>query len=782
MLQLIGLGTTAGDRTGTKARLGGEIINSNFAYLEDKIDKAAVVTVEAGYSLAVNVVTFNTGSQWTLNGSNYTNPAAVAITIPFAAAGKLRIDLIVYNTSNTFTKIPGAEVTATPIMPAKPLNTIKAALFLVSATTVADMGNVAGFNGSIIPSSTPTGTGKAFWLATQNGTYTNFGGVVVAVNSFAVISRSDAGVFSVSATTLDLTAYKKIIDNVKIETWTAKAFASGDQVTSLGKDWICNADTLTTDIPGTSIKWVERLSGYQINDKTYTDLSGWLFVNIDANNNIGFGIDSNGVFQIFTKLKVGGYEILTEGTQFILDYKANNPSDYTNLSGYVQANIDASGKMRDAVDLDGVWNIFMQLRKLILLGNYEIKTETTYDLAQYLNVWTDSANKILMGLKSDLSFEAGGINLTERVVKSRLIDSVNAWIFQKHVNGKTIIQAQSKLNGTFQTLSKTNCQNYNPSTSIDGLKTIWTTDDNEKFDAPLSLVYKNTDGSGNIEQVLPSFAFGGFGDSLLAGTGDDSGGFFVRAMTSLSIPYLNLAVGGQNSNNRGVAVGFLPMTVTVTGNSIPASGTVAITSYNITPFNVNGPYKVFGTLCGVDGWISSASSGTVLTFNILTPLATATSCPAGSLFIPSKNSFNAGGIDRFTDIRTDNMMWIWEMHNDSSTSNTIDNFNLFRNWIKPINKRIIVIGRTNDTYSSSQADSNTLKSYYLSQKDVIFIDAMALALANANGTAGDLAAVAGNWMPPSLTTDTIHYNPTFHAIISAEIVSKITAVNWNTKY
>lgn len=65
------------------------------------------------------------------------------------------------------------------------------------------------FLGSITPSSTPTGTGKAFWTATQAGTYTNFGGVVVSANSFAVISRDALGAFSISQTALDLTEYAK---------------------------------------------------------------------------------------------------------------------------------------------------------------------------------------------------------------------------------------------------------------------------------------------------------------------------------------------------------------------------------------------------------------------------------------------------------------------------------------------------------------------------------------------------------------------------------------------
>jgi hypothetical protein len=68
---------------------------------------------------------------------------------------------------------------------------------------------------SIAPTSAaPAGTGIASFTATQAGTYTNYGGVVVAANSFAIISRSATGVFSISQTALDLTSYAKIVDTV----------------------------------------------------------------------------------------------------------------------------------------------------------------------------------------------------------------------------------------------------------------------------------------------------------------------------------------------------------------------------------------------------------------------------------------------------------------------------------------------------------------------------------------------------------------------------------------
>lgn len=66
---------------------------------------------------------------------------------------------------------------------------------------------------------------------------------------------------------------------VKITPWTAGAFLLGDQVNYLGKDWVSNAATVAGDVPGTSTKWVERLSGYAVVDTAmgFTNFSEYEF-------------------------------------------------------------------------------------------------------------------------------------------------------------------------------------------------------------------------------------------------------------------------------------------------------------------------------------------------------------------------------------------------------------------------------------------------------------------------------------------------------------------------
>jgi hypothetical protein len=132
MIQNINLGAAANDKSGDSARSGGDKINKNFAYLEAKMDNGSSLVSETGFSLTANDLTMNVGWSWIINGVAYTNPAAVVINIPFAASGLQRIDLIVLNTSNTFTRVAGIESADNTVAPAIPANSIQATLVVIT--------------------------------------------------------------------------------------------------------------------------------------------------------------------------------------------------------------------------------------------------------------------------------------------------------------------------------------------------------------------------------------------------------------------------------------------------------------------------------------------------------------------------------------------------------------------------------------------------------------------------------------------------------------------------
>jgi hypothetical protein len=96
-------------------------------------------------------------------------------------------------------------------------------------------------------------TGNIHAIGVGAGTYTNWGGMVIPANNIGTLSRVDC-VYSVY-----LTAF---VDINKILPWVAQVYQINAQVNYLGKDWVSNAATVAGDVPGTSSKWVERLSGY----------------------------------------------------------------------------------------------------------------------------------------------------------------------------------------------------------------------------------------------------------------------------------------------------------------------------------------------------------------------------------------------------------------------------------------------------------------------------------------------------------------------------------------
>lgn len=212
--------------------------------------------------------------------------------------------------------------------------------------------SVTGVTGiSITPADAPTGTGIASWVAVTPGTYTNFGGVVVTANSLAVISRSAAGTFSISQTALNLTNYLQKTDNIKITPWTAKSYASGDQVNYLGKDWVSNAATVAGDVPGTSNKWVERLSGYGNEIKGKASL----FVGKNKFNKNDISIISN-------------YYLYTNGVQFASTGKY--------ISHFIP--IKAGEKLGGSGvwKANGVAQVLYDLNKNFLIGIENVSTVT----------------------------------------------------------------------------------------------------------------------------------------------------------------------------------------------------------------------------------------------------------------------------------------------------------------------------------------------------------------------------------------------------------------------
>jgi len=119
--------------------------------------------------------------------------------------------------------------------------------------------------GGVTEASAVPPTGNIHAIGVGEGTYPNWGGMVIPTNNIGTLQRV-GGVYSVS-----LSPY--VLPDAKINPWTATTYASGKQTSRDGKFWEANTNTLSTDIPGISSKWDEMLSGYT-NKKEFYKLIG----------------------------------------------------------------------------------------------------------------------------------------------------------------------------------------------------------------------------------------------------------------------------------------------------------------------------------------------------------------------------------------------------------------------------------------------------------------------------------------------------------------------------
>ena len=220
----------------------------------------------------------------------------------------------------------------------KPVSTAQQAAIVAQITNSTIINNVT--TSSAIPA-----TGNIHALGVGPGTYTNWGGMVVPNNNIGTLQRVGS-VYSVSLTPINfsivdslsstnttnaLSANQGRVLDLKIAqgivNWTAKAFLINDEVSHLGKLWQANAAIISTDVPGTSSKWVEILSGYSLTgyvkptlgknlyDKTkntigfYLNFDNTLVANASLQTSDYIAINSSTLYQITSALFLSYYDI-----------------------------------------------------------------------------------------------------------------------------------------------------------------------------------------------------------------------------------------------------------------------------------------------------------------------------------------------------------------------------------------------------------------------------------------------------------------------------------------
>ena len=88
------------------------------------------------FTLENPVLNINAGWIWKLSGTNYSNGADVSFTIPYCSTGRSRIDYIIPNNTNGFSRVSGVQTLGFPIAPQIPANGLYVTFFIVSDASV----------------------------------------------------------------------------------------------------------------------------------------------------------------------------------------------------------------------------------------------------------------------------------------------------------------------------------------------------------------------------------------------------------------------------------------------------------------------------------------------------------------------------------------------------------------------------------------------------------------------------------------------------------------------
>ncbi|MDR7230643.1 hypothetical protein J2X45_001734 [Caulobacter sp. BE264] len=261
--------------------------------------------------------------------------------------------------------------------------------------------------------------------------------------------------------------------------------------------------------------------------------------------------------------------------------------------------------------------------------------------------------------------------------------------------------------------------------------------------------------------VYPTRQLTLFGDSLTnAGLGVSNVG------SVLGITAVNRGISGQGIADIAIRQGGLRPAITVSGNTIPASGVVAVTAISpATGYRVGSGYSFVGTLAGVAGTLARDNAN-AWTFT-RTADGADVACPPGSLFVHDAQSLPAQN-----DVQS-----IWVGRNNVGDATFLADLQsgvaLMVGFLKPLVKRYAIISVTNGQSegigtSAYQkiADANA---YLAATYGDFFYDLRSdfiqhgLTVVGLTASSDDLAAIAADKPPPSLMGDSIHPNNTGYA-------------------
>lgn len=271
-------------------------------------------------------------------------------------------------------------------------------------------------------------------------------------------------------------------------------------------------------------------------------------------------------------------------------------------------------------------------------------------------------------------------------------------------------------------------------------------------------------------KLMPSSQIVALGDSTAEGAGASGSANAWRTLLGnvLGITVVNKGIGGSNAEQIAARYGAVPTILTVSGNSIPASGSASITS--IAPVILyNGgstsTRTISGTIGGSPVRITAVSPAQTYTIEQLGTPSGALAVPADSVFVP----------DDGNTIYQDSYLIVCAGTNNSAGNpyNAVENIKAIAYRNQAYFKRVFVVsprnnGVTQPSGSPEHANimiMNRLLAAYFGEN---FLDVRSFLIHDALGVMGltptsqDLTDIANDCIPSQLRADGLHSNNTGH--------------------
>lgn len=276
-----------------------------------------------------------------------------------------------------------------------------------------------------------------------------------------------------------------------------------------------------------------------------------------------------------------------------------------------------------------------------------------------------------------------------------------------------------------------------------------------------------------------------YGDSMTAGFGLPAGSSWPSRLQE-SLPSgstaVNYGVSGQTAQEIALRQGGMTINLSFPSNTIPASGSVTVTTPDGVIWGSTG-FSAVGVVNGVTGVLArtgSAGTGGTITFTrsgsgsaVTVTGAVPWRSTAGDrgkvqVFLAGRNDYGIGGVDSVIRNRVVNA------NRAMVDYLTTPYFVVLSN--------LTTTSETTGTrgYNNVIAVNNQLASLYGDR----FLDIRrwlidnGLAALHITPTSADLAAIAGDTLPPSLMIDSIHWNAAVAELVADKVYERLVALRY----